>query len=271
MRERVKKTGVVALPQLVVMLCALFLVASSFVYASTPHGPELPSLSQPAARTRLQPLLGSPPGVVAGAHTEHLPDCVQTPCLALTFDDGPQPQITPQVLDILARHHVRATFFLIGLHVPGNEALVQRMYTEGHEIGNHSWSHVDFTTLAPDEIEDQIARTQAAITAAGVPAPRLFRPPYGAINPVVRSHVPLTIAMWNADPEDWHKPRAAQIVASVEAAAGPGKVIDMHDIKQPTADALDQILTDLQSQYQLVTVSELFDLAPGQPGVFYGR
>ncbi|HSW66062.1 MAG TPA: polysaccharide deacetylase family protein [Bacillota bacterium] len=270
MRVKSIRTGVVALPQLFVTLCAVVLGAGSFVYTGTPHGPALPSLSQSAQQTHLQPLLGSP-GVVAGAHTERTADCVQTPCLALTFDDGPQPQVTPQVLDILARHHVHATFFLIGLHVPGNEALVQRMYKEGHEIGNHSWSHVDFTALAPDEMEDQIARTQAAITAAGVPAPRLFRPPYGAINPLVRSHVPLTIALWNADPEDWHKARAAQIVTSVEAAAGRGKVIDMHDIKQPTADALDQILTDLQSQYQLVTISELFNLAPGQSGVFYGR
>lgn len=211
------------------------------------------------------------PPAVQGAATAARPDCATTPCIALTFDDGPHPVVTPQILATLERHNVRATFFVIGVHVPGNEGLLQRMYADGDEIGNHTWGHADLTTLSADQVEEQVLNTQAVITAAGVPAPRLLRPPYGAVNTMVRSHVPLTIAMWNADPEDWKKTRASQVVASVETAAGPGKVIDMHDTKQPTADALDQILTDLAPSYQFVTVSELLNLAPGQPGVFFGR
>jgi peptidoglycan/xylan/chitin deacetylase (PgdA/CDA1 family) len=197
--------------------------------------------------------------------------CGQKPCLALTFDDGPNPIVTPQVLNILAKHQAHATFFVIGLHVPGNEGLLRRMHAEGHEIGNHSWGHLDMTTLSPAQIHLQVYDTQAVVMAAGVPAPRIFRPPYGAINQVVRSQVPLTIALWDIDPEDWRMKNAKQIIERVEATAKPGGMVDMHDIHQQTADALDPLLTNLQQHYQLVTVSELLQLAPGQPGVFYGR
>jgi peptidoglycan-N-acetylglucosamine deacetylase len=198
-------------------------------------------------------------------------DCAEQACLALTFDDGPSPAVTPQVLTVLEKHHVHATFFMIGTHVPGNENLLRRMYQDGHELGNHSWSHPDFTTLPVAQIEMQIAKAQSAITAAGVPAPTLFRPPYGAVNAVVKAHVPLTFAMWNVDPEDWHQKNPKDIVSRIEANARPGRVIDLHDIHQPTADALDQLLTDLAPHYEFVTFSQLFNLAPGQPGVFYGR
>ncbi|HEX7963870.1 MAG TPA: polysaccharide deacetylase family protein, partial [Candidatus Saccharimonadales bacterium] len=190
---------------------------------------------------------------------------------ALTFDDGPSASVTPQVLDILARHGVHATFFVIGSRVGGNEALLRRMYQGGHEIGNHSWSHPDFTTLTPQQIQDQIAQAQAAIASAGVPAPTLFRPPYGAVNAVVRSNVPLSIVRWNVDPKDWDTGNAADIIKRVESTAKPGGVVEMHDIHQQTADSLDQLLNDLAPHYQLVTVSQLFNLAPGQRGEFFGR
>jgi peptidoglycan/xylan/chitin deacetylase (PgdA/CDA1 family) len=198
-------------------------------------------------------------------------DCSLMACMALTFDDGPSPTFTPQVLDILARHHVRATFFLIGNRVPANEALVRRIYQEGHELGNHSWSHPDMTALAPHQIQQQVQQTQVAIMNAGLPAPTLFRPPYGAINTVVKSRIPLTIAMWNVDPDDWGAKTPAEVIARTMAGAHPGRVVDLHDTSQATAAALDQLVTQLQTQYHLVTFSELFNLEPGQPGLFYGR
>ena len=84
------------------------------------------------------------------------PDCSVQACIALTFDDGPDPIITPQVLDILKRHNARATFFMLGYHVPGNEAVVKRIHQEGHEIGNHSWAHAHFTQLTPEQIQGDI-------------------------------------------------------------------------------------------------------------------
>jgi len=198
-------------------------------------------------------------------------DCSKVPCLALTFDDGPSPAITPQVLDILDKHNVKVTFFLIGLHVADNPALVREIHVRGHEIGNHSWSHRKFSELSPNQIEKDIAKAQYAITSAGAPAPRLFRAPYGDVNAMVRSHVSMTVVSWNVDPEDWRDRKADKVVEHVLSTAKPGAIIDLHDIYQSTADALDPMLTELEKTYQLVTVSELLSLPSGQPGIFYGR
>jgi peptidoglycan/xylan/chitin deacetylase (PgdA/CDA1 family) len=198
-------------------------------------------------------------------------DCSVHACLALTFDDGPHAAVTPQILNILQRHQVHATFFVIGSHAHGNEQLLRRMYLEGHEIGNHTWDHPDLTTLTVEQVEMQVARTQAAVTAAGVPAPTLFRPPYGAVNNVVQAHVPLTFALWNVDPEDWRQETAKDVIDHVMPNVGAGRVVDLHDIHQPTADALDQLLNELSPHYQFVTFSELFAVGAGQRGVYYGR
>jgi len=195
----------------------------------------------------------------------------EEPRLALTFDDGPNSAVTPKVLDALQRHQARATFFVLGARVAGHEALIQRMYQQGDEVGNHSWNHADFTTLSAGQITQQVAQTQAAVMRAGIPAPTLFRPPYGAVNAVVRSHVPLTLAFWNIDPEDWHDKKPDDIVKKVTDAARPGRVIILHDTGMVTGDAIDPLLTELQKNYQLVTFSELFNLAPGERGEFYGR
>jgi peptidoglycan/xylan/chitin deacetylase (PgdA/CDA1 family) len=199
-------------------------------------------------------------------------DCARVSCLALTFDDGPSAKYTSQVLDILERHQAHATFFLVGQEVAGNEALLRRMYDGGHEIGNHTWNHRKINELTPQQLQDDVARTQQAIVAAGVPAPRLFRPPYGLFNATIRSHVSLTIISWNIDPEDWKARKSEKITEHVLAHARPGAIVVMHDTERLTAQALEPLLTALKDrQYHLVTVSDLLDLSPGQPGIFYGR
>jgi len=199
-------------------------------------------------------------------------NCDVRPCLALTFDDGPNPEITPQVLDILARQHVRATFFVIGMHVPGQEALLRREYREGHEIGNHSWSHPDLTLLSPEDAEAQIESTQRAVAAAGVPAPRILRPPYGAVNDMVAAHNHLSVVRWNVDPEDWKSLDASKVLASTLAQARPGAIILMHDIYPSTVAALEPVIVALKQQnYQFVTASQLLGLTPGDQGQFFAR
>jgi len=198
-------------------------------------------------------------------------DCGKVACLALTFDDGPDAEVTPRILDILAQHQVKATFFLIGEKVPGKESLVRRIHADGHEIGNHTWSHRKISELSPQELQDDIAHAQQAIMAAGVPTPSLFRPPYGLFSPMIRSHVQMTVVSWNIDPEDWKAKKPEKITEHILAHAKPGAIVVLHDTEKLTADALDPILTALQQNYQLVTVTELLDLAPGQPGIFYGR
>lgn len=199
-------------------------------------------------------------------------DCQTHRCLALTFDDGPDMYTTPQVLSILEKEQVHASFFIVGSRVAGNQVLLRRMRADGDEIGDHSWTHPDFTTLNPAQIRQQIALTQKAIAAAGVPAPTLFRPPYGAVDQKVIDNVPLTIMFWNEDPRDWAADSPKQVEKAVEASAEPGGVVDMHDIYQVTATALDPIIKKLKSEhYQFVTVSQLLGLKPGQKGEYYGR
>lgn len=199
-------------------------------------------------------------------------DCMAVPCMALTFDDGPNPTYTPQLLDLLQRYRVRATFFIMGKHVPGNEALLKRMYLEGHEIGNHSWDHPDFTRLSPEQIEAQVSSTQGVIAATGVPLPTLFRPPYGEYNPMVEAHVPLSIIRWDVDPSDWRPSMQPSVAAHVVAHAHSGAIVLMHDTETTTLPAVEPIIQQLQAQgYQLVTVSDILDLPPGQRGVYFHR
>jgi peptidoglycan-N-acetylglucosamine deacetylase len=207
---------------------------------------------------------------VKAASTPAVPDCTAVPCLALTFDDGPSERVTPQVLDTLARHQVKATFFVVGRQVPGRESILRRIHQEGHEVGNHSWSHTDFTKLSPADIEMEFRLSQAAIARAGVPAPTVFRPPYGAVNPVVLSHTPLAIIKWNVDPEDWDA-TAQQVLERVLHQARPGGIVLMHDLDQTTADALEPALLALKPHYQFVTASQLLDLSPGDTGLYLGR
>jgi peptidoglycan/xylan/chitin deacetylase (PgdA/CDA1 family) len=200
-----------------------------------------------------------------------LVDCGRQACLALTFDDGPSADATAIVLDALARHHAHATFFVVGSHIAGNEGLLRRMYQEGHEVGNHSWSHPHFTALTPDQMRAQVNDTQAAVVRAGVPAPTLLRPPYGDVNSTVEATIPMTVALWNVDPEDWNHKKPEDIPPLVENHVRAGRVVVLHDMHRPTADSLDTLLADLQKDYTLVTFSQLFDLPPGQPGRYYGR
>lgn len=212
-------------------------------------------------------------GHVNGASVDRLsrPDCNAKPCIALTFDDGPSEIVTPQILDILERKGVVATFFIVGRQVAGREAIVQREHRAGHEIGNHSWGHPDLTKLSPVDAEDQVNRAQQAIASAGVPAPKILRPPYGAIDNMVASHTHMTVVRWNIDPEDWRIRDSGRIHQNVVQAAHPGGIVLMHDIEQTTAQALEAIIDSLAPYYQFVTVSQLLDLSPGDPGQYFGR
>ncbi|HSW80547.1 MAG TPA: polysaccharide deacetylase family protein [Candidatus Saccharimonadales bacterium] len=199
-------------------------------------------------------------------------DCKVEHCIALTFDDGPNPITTPAVLRILEREQITASFFVVGSRVHGNESLLKRMVADGDEIGNHSWSHPDFTTLKPDQIKKQIMLTQRAVEAAGVPTPTLFRPPYGNVDKKVVVSTPLTMMFWNEDPRDWAADSPDQVVHAVLSSAKPGGVIDMHDIYAVTADSLGPIIKNLKAhKYKFVTASQLLGLKPGQRGLYYGR
>lgn len=207
----------------------------------------------------------------AQLQSSQLPDCHAKPCLALTFDDGPNATVTPRVLDVLKQHNVRATFFVIGIHVQGNEALLRRIHAEGHEIGNHTWNHPDLTTLSPADVQSQIQMTQNIVGRAGVPLPQLLRPPYGSVNDMVKSQAHMTIVRWNIDPDDWQVLDSQKVYDNVMATAKPGGVVLMHDIYPSTADALGPVIDSLQQKYQLVTASQLLQIEAGAQGQYFAH
>ena len=192
--------------------------------------------------------------------------------IALTFDDGPRADTTPQALDILKKYGAKATFFVVGNAITGNEAILQRMLAEGHEIGNHSYDHPNLTILSAAEVSSQIQLTQDAVFAATGQRPTVVRPPYGAINQSVMSVINMPAINWSVDTLDWKTHNTAAILSEVKAQTGNGGIILMHDIHQTTIDALPTVLDYLKKEgYEFVTVSELIGDNPNPHMVYYSR
>jgi peptidoglycan-N-acetylglucosamine deacetylase len=191
----------------------------------------------------------------------------QRPEICLTFDDGPGAS-TPVILDILKRTGVRATFFLLGQNVERYPELARRIAAEGHEIGNHSYSHPYLFWKTPGRILWEITRAQRVIEQETGRQPKLFRPPYGVrwfgLFPILASSN-LTPVMWSVSSVDWRF-RAARIVDRVCRRAKAGSIILLHDgvpqkeggERRATAEALEKILQKLQGRYQFVAISEMF-------------
>jgi peptidoglycan-N-acetylglucosamine deacetylase len=171
--------------------------------------------------------------------------------VALTVDDGPHPEWTPRLLDLLARHEIRATFFLIGGEVRAHPGLARRIVAEGHSIGNHTMHHPErFGALPKAELEQEIVDAQRCIEDVTGVATTWFRAPYGSWTPLVlerlRAHG-LRGVDWSFDPEDWSEPGAAH-VARVVGGSGPGDIVLCHDgggDRSGTVEALREVLPAL--------------------------
>ena len=193
----------------------------------------------------------------------------QDPVAALTFDDGPDPTFTPQLLDILQCHGAYATFFMVGKFAESHPDLVRRVAMAGHAIGNHSWDHASFPLLTRHERLAQIDSCACALAPYGQ---RLFRPPFGDQD--IASHLDLIfrgyqVVTWNVIGVDWLDNDAKWIRDRVVRAIKPGSVILLHDRlyhvvdesygdRSHTLDAVDLILESLSSHFQFVTLPELF-------------
>lgn len=154
------------------------------------------------------------------------------PQVALTFDDGPNPPYTGQILDILARYQVPATFFCVGLQAGAHPADIARMTEAGHGLGNHTWSHPFLPDLSRAQLAEQLDRTDEAVARAAGAGPGLFRPPYGSRSPDVLRWLGergTPIVLWDVDPSDWARPGAAVIAGRVLLQTRPGTIILMHD------------------------------------------
>ncbi|WP_223555539.1 polysaccharide deacetylase family protein [Lysinibacillus sphaericus] len=178
--------------------------------------------------------------------------------VALTFDDGPDAKVTPQVLAILKKYDAKATFFMVGTNVSKNPAIVEQVYEAGHEIGNHTWNHPKLTSLSTAAAKQEVDKTSNAIYNAIGQYPTVFRPPYGATNDKVRSVITMPSILWSIDTLDWKHRNADKVLSYVKASAKDGSIILMHDIHQSTANGLENVILYLQKQgYEFVTVSEI--------------
>ena len=178
--------------------------------------------------------------------------------VALTFDDGPDPNVTNQILDLLEKYHAKATFFMLGSRVQYYPSLVHDVHEAGHEIGNHTWNHPVLTKLSSAEVLEEYNSTQDAIAATLGVGATIFRPPYGATNARVGGLIPIPSVNWSIDTLDWKHRDAKKLLPAVQNHMHNNAIILMHDIHQSTEDGLEGVLAYLQAEgYQFVTVSEI--------------
>ncbi|HEY5987086.1 MAG TPA: polysaccharide deacetylase family protein [Streptosporangiaceae bacterium] len=182
--------------------------------------------------------------------------------IALTFDDGPSPVYTGQVLDVLGRYGAAATFFCIGLNAHAFPEMVERIAADGHEIGNHTWSHPYLPDLSRSELNLQLDRTTEVLAGVTGRAPALFRPPYGGRSAQVLrwlAEAGMSTVLWNTETSDWARPGQDVIEGEVAGQAGPGSIVLFHDgggDRSQTVAALPGIMDHLCEQgYRFVPVS----------------
>jgi peptidoglycan/xylan/chitin deacetylase (PgdA/CDA1 family) len=195
---------------------------------------------------------------------------VDGPYIAMTFDDGPAATLTPKLLDLLAARQIKATFFVIGQNVAEYPEIVARAAREGHEIGNHSWSHPYFARLSDDAVRSQLKRTDEAIMNAAGIHPRLLRPPYGSITARqkrwIHDEFGYDIILWDVDPFDWKRPGPTVIANRILKNTRAGSIVLSHDIHPGTIEAMPATLAQLQDKgFRFVTVSELIAMATPPP------
>lgn len=184
------------------------------------------------------------------------------PMVAITYDDGPSAEFTPQILDLYQKEGVVCTFFEVGKnvdHVASSSKLLKRMLSMGCELGSHSYTHPNLFTLSPEKVKEEADKTRKAIEKASGQAPTVFRPPYGNANDKIAKIFDLPTINWSVDTLDWKTRDTQKIIAAVQSQKNlDGQIVLMHSIFKPSLEASKVLVPWLKSQgYQLVTVSEL--------------
>lgn len=187
--------------------------------------------------------------------------------VALTFDDGPNPQFSSRFLDVLRAKNARATFFLLGPNVKSNPEMAKAIVDAGFEVGNHTWKHPTLNSLSPEKVNEEIEKTNQVIKEATGVDVKLLRPPYGSANKKVQdistSHG-MTIVNWNIDTNDWKKGATAETMTSeVLKNLRDGSIILMHDRYEHTLQTTELLIDQIRAKgYQLVSVGELLGYTP---------
>lgn len=178
--------------------------------------------------------------------------------VALTFDDGPHPVYTPILLEGLKKRGVHATFFLIGESIDGNEAIVKKMYDDGHLIGNHTHSHVQLTKESISQACEEISETNEKIYNITGQKPSYIRPPFGSWSDDLECIIPMTAALWDVDPLDWKTKNKNKVVNHILKYSENGSVILLHDVYKSSVEAALEVVDTMMKQgYTFVTIDEL--------------
>ena len=194
--------------------------------------------------------------------------------IALTFDDGPRADTTGRLLDGLSARGAAATFFIIGAQVEGNEYLLCRMAADGHQIGNHTYSHTRLTTVDTEHMVEEINKSEVVLREVVGSRTFWLRPPYGQMDTKRAKEVKTPMIYWTVDPQDWKLLDAAKLVDAVVNHVQSGDIVLLHDFYATSVDAALQIVDRLQAEgFVFVTVEELFriqGLTP-QAGTLYAK
>jgi len=184
--------------------------------------------------------------------------------VALTFDDGPHPRYTQQILDILDQYQIKATFFMIGVNVERYPETFQKILKSGCEIGNHTYSHHNIDTMSENSLTDELTACEESIKRVGGNKPTLFRPPRGMLNKENTSTIVdrgYSVVLWSIDTQDWKHTAPETICRDVIHSLKDGDIILMHDYvsgTNTTCQALELLIPEiLKRGYEFVTISQL--------------
>jgi len=182
--------------------------------------------------------------------------------IAMTFDDGPHPQNTPRLLDILRARNIKATFYVIGRSVDLYPQIVRRTVAEGHEIGNHSQTHRLLSKLGDSELRSEMARCRDAVGRAAGVRMRTMRPPYGGLlqrqRELVMNEFGYPTILWSVDPLDWKRPGPSVVTSRILSGTNAGSIVLAHDLHAQTVDAMPATIDGLLRRgFKFVTVSQL--------------
>lgn len=178
--------------------------------------------------------------------------------VAITFDDGPNPDYTPDLLKGLKERGVSATFFLLGKEAEKYPELVLQMYEEGHLLATHSYAHVNLCNLNDEAAIEQVVKTNTIIEEITGECPQFIRPPFGCWKENLDYKTTMLPVLWDVDPLDWNTNNTAVIVKRVLTSVEDGDIILLHDASRSSVDAALQIIDQLKKEgYLFVTVEEL--------------
>lgn len=183
------------------------------------------------------------------------------PQVAVTFDDGPHSENTPQLLELAEALDIRLTFFVLGERIEKHASILKLIVAGGHEIANHSWSHPRFSRLSDAEIIKEITATDEKLFEVAGISTTLFRPPYGELNDrhhnLIKGYTGHSVVLWNVDSEDWKFRDAQAISERIEVEIRPQSIVLLHDTVPQSVAAMRTSFRTLRENYEMVTVSTL--------------